>query len=1176
MLAAFTLAQPFIIEWTLEEAGRPIESQSKKKKYCLIITACVVFAGIAASTALFRYYHEQATCMIRSFLVDALYIKVADSRRESTAKADVISLMSTEMERIRLGMVNLHDLWACALQACIAAWLLYRRLGAWMAGPIALSACCALGSILVGIYCRPSQKVWMTRTQTRLRVTTNAIGDAPALRISGLADTAHSWIQELRLDELAVALRFRTLQIASILLADVPTQLGPVIALAAARHSLDVASAFTSISLIMILTNPLSQIFQSIPAFIAAFTSLDHIQAYLSKDVTPDYRRSGTTEMQNMVEVIDATCGWVDGVNVLNHIYVCIPKGGVTTIVGPSGCGKTTFVKTLLGEVTYFDGQVVLNHQQRIIGYCGQLPYLRNATIRDNITGFSEFNASRYQDILEATDLTYDLCLMAQGDQTLVGGDGATLSGGQKRRVALARALYVNTQLYIFDEILSGLDAHTAAHVFDNVLGPTGLIKRRGGTVVYCTTSTDFVSGADQVLILDQDGRITALESNAPQPYHTYQKGNRPDLRTQITGSDRSFPQGCYAPSLPEDDRSRMQGNIKSFKYYWASVGSAWILMLAGLALTYAFFVAFSTVWVSLWTKDDLNHRSQTFYIATWALLKGLILLFEFLTMFTGLYSLVNRSGAKLHQTLLSCVFNAPLQILQKTDSGVLANLFSQDMNVVDLELSQSIIIGSMAAFVVLGMACVIASASAIILAIYPFLLAIAYMAQRFYLRNSRQLRLLDLEAKAPICANFLDIIYAGSTFRALCWTDKSTALNSYLLDQSQRPDYLLAMIPHWLDFCLNIAIAALGTLVVAMALYAKTTVGLGGAALISLLELSRGMTSLIRFYTKVQTAMGAVVRLQAFTERASDCSVQQRKNCGSGKPPDSWLSSGQIRFDGATAVNLSSSTGEDTHAVCDLSFEIEAGSKVAIVGRTGSGKSSTLALILGLLPLSAGKIILDGHENDQFDQNSLAERIISVSQDAAFLPDGATFRRNLDPSSRATDDDIYAALQAVKIRSIIEQQGGLDSNFQADALSYSEKQLFSLARAIVRKRTRYNESTYNTKPQKLKRPDGKPLSRPPPAQCGGLLLLDEVGASLDTEGYRMICEVIGSEFSHYTVIMATHRLDNATRKLCDTVMVMDGGKLVESGGWEVLSDRPAGLFASMLDQEIPEKIDTL
>lgn len=224
--------------------------------------------------------------------------------------------------------------------------------------------------------------------------------------------------------------------------------------------------------------------------------------------------------------------------------------------------------------------------------------------------------------------------------------------------------------------------------------------------------------------------------------------------------------------------------------------------------------------------------------------------------------------------------------------------------------------------------------------------------------------------------------------------------------------------------------------------------------------------------------------------------------------------------------------------ALDNISLTFAAGAKVAICGRTGSGKSSFILLLLRLLDpyspqnvdasksddVAPNRIFIDDLPLHTIDRPTLRERIIAVPQDANFLPDGTSFRENLDPFGAADIAMCQAALETVQLWPFVVERGGLEAGLTPDTLSQGQKQLFSLARAILRRRMRSLGGNKN-----------------------GVLLLDEVSSSVDQDTDRAMQTVIRDEFANYTVIMVSHRLE-VVLATCDTVMVLDQGRLVETG----------------------------
>lgn len=213
----------------------------------------------------------------------------------------------------------------------------------------------------------------------------------------------------------------------------------------------------------------------------------------------------------------------------------------------------------------------------------------------------------------------------------------------------------------------------------------------------------------------------------------------------------------------------------------------------------------------------------------------------------------------------------------------------------------------------------------------FPFLAIFYFYLQRGYLRTSRQLRLLDLEEKAPVYSQFLETMDGLSTIRAFGWSDAAIQKNHELVDKSQKPFYLLIMIQRWLVLVLDLTTTALALLVVGFAVYLRdsASVGLTGAALVQLISMSEVLNILIQFWTSIETSIGAVARIKQFAEQTGEEHLPGEKN----EPPPAWPQHGHV-----VITDLTASYGEDTsiRALDGINMEIMPGEKVAICGRTG------------------------------------------------------------------------------------------------------------------------------------------------------------------------------------------------------------------------------------------------
>lgn len=237
--------------------------------------------------------------------------------------------------------------------------------------------------------------------------------------------------------------------------------------------------------------------------------------------------------------------------------------------------------------------------------------------------------------------------------------------------------------------------------------------------------------------------------------------------------------------------------------------------------------------------------------------------------------------------------------------------------------------------------------------------------------------------------------------------------------------------------------------------------------------------------------------------------------------------------------------------ALKNLNLDIPPGQKVAICGRSGSGKSSIISLLLRLLdplPSSADSISIDDTPLSLVDRTTLRERILTIPQEVVFLPDGTSFQMNLDPFGLSTEEDCWDVLDSVGLRNLVEEHGALAAGMTVDVLSQGQKQLFSLARAILRHkvRRRHLENDYGE------------------AGAGqrGILLLDEFSSGVDYDTDRAMQKIIREEFEAYTVVMVSHRLEMVMN--FDTVLMMDAGRIVEKGQPSTLIEMEGSRFREL------------
>ncbi|KAI1651140.1 putative ABC multidrug transporter [Daldinia loculata] len=1154
----FTFCQPLFISSLTTRLSQSESTLPANVGYGFIGASICIYFSIAISTALYWYAHHRMLYMARACLVTAVYAKAIEAREDENAS---LTLMSTDVERTMSGFKSFHEIWSNFIEVGISSGLLYRSLGAAFTAPIIIVLICASGVGAITRFTGKGQRTWVAGVQKRVGLTSRVIATMKNIKLSGLTHPIARVIEKLRVDELKAGQNFRTLLLIAGVFAYIPLLVSPAITFAVAQRSLDAARLFTSISYLLLMTSPLSNLFQTLPQFVGALACLGRIQEFLERKSRDDFRIA-FTESQDSTEkplvdessvllamtIKNGSFGWEPDKMVLNNIDIEIPKGCLTMIVGPVASGKSSLCKALLGEIPYHRGTVTIISNLQPVGYCSQTPFLSNGSIRENIIGYSPFDPERYAEVVDGTMLGVDFETLSLKDMTNVGSNGITLSGGQKQRVSLARCLYLQSNFLIMDDVFSGLDADTEDLVFQRVFGANGILKRRQTTVVLCTHSVRHLPTAAHVIALAPDGSVTeqgTFDDLMVNRSYIHSLGVKSSSASQMTSdkveSEPDSPKPPHSPLgkipilppvLKITDKARLMGDKAAYMVYLKSIGMILGTCLLVLGTLFSFFCNFPTVWLKYWSDDaTVTNPSHSFgyYAGIYALLQTSALMSLLFLAILIYIIVINRSGKSLHDDALRTLTHAPLSFLTTTDQGIITNLFSQDLNLIDNDLPHALLNVINAVLVAIGQAAVIATSSPLLAISYPFLIAVLYGIQKFYLRTSRQLRLLDLEAKSPLYTHFLDTSNGVVTLRAFGFIANDRAKNAYLLDTSQRPAYLLTMIQQWLGLVLNFVVAIIAVMLTALSISLRSNSGFTGASLVTLMGFGETLTNVVTYYTLLETSLGAITRLKSFEKDAG----LEDKDEEDIIPPKEWPQHGEISLKGVSASYGAESAAEvPGMALKNVKLEISPGEKVAVCGRTGSGKSSLVALLMKLLdPVddTPDRVFIDNTPLHRVDRGTLRQRIIAIPQDIVFLPDGSTFKENLDPSTVSTAADCRAVLEAVGLWTFVRDRGGLKAGLTASTLSQGQRQLFSLSRAILRRRVR-----------------ARSLGLGGGGTEGGVLLLDEVSSSVDRETEKVMQKVISVEFKEYTVIAVSHHLDMVMDY--DRVVIMDKGEIVEVG----------------------------
>lgn len=398
-------------------------------------------------------------------------------------------------------------------------------------------------------------------------------------------------------------------------------------------------------------------------------------------------------------------------------------------------------------------------------------------------------------------------------------------------------------------------------------------------------------------------------------------------------------------------------------------------------------------------------------------------------------------------------------------DAGSLINRFSQDLELIDMNLPLVMINFVLTLFSSFVKLIILAVFSRYLSAAVPILLLVLYFLQRFYLQTSRQVRLLDIEAKAPLYNHILETVTGASTIRAFRWQAEYAQRNSQFIDTSQRASYMQESVQNWLSFVLDIIVAIIAIALVGMVvtwphLFDASSVGV---TLVMLISFSNLLTRLLKAWTAMESSIGAVSRVKRFVEdmeSENDPTIERDRVMDL---PEEWPLSGNLSLEGvfarykcvkrwgvSSSASLTGLRPNTEQVLMGISLSIAAGEHIAICGRTGSGKSSLILSLLRILQVDGGRILIDGVDISISTVADLCMRINVVPQDPFLIP--GTVRLNLDPFRTASDDEVAVVLRRIGLSDAVHALGGLNQELDTAAWSAGQKQLLCLGRAMLRK----------------------------------------------------------------------------------------------------------------------------
>ncbi|KAI6146199.1 P-loop containing nucleoside triphosphate hydrolase protein [Pisolithus tinctorius] len=1121
----------------------------------------------------------------------------------------VVNVMAIDASKVSAIVASAYLLYGGPFEIILACAMLYSLMGSAAFAGFAVIVVAWILHIYVTRLKIPLQKGLSTSRDRRMSILhelVNAVRfikfftweDSWIMRVMDARDKEMDWLKRSRMNSIESA----TLWAA----APVLVSFFSFFAYVYQGNKLTPSIAFTTIALIGMLRQPLNVFPNFIMQIFEARVSLERVEAFLNEEEISDYasspvalspdpetydgalviqggrfkwnkvgdkkanppqERSGELNTQPVVQTepagppVDAgEIALRDGNYFeLRGISVRFPEGELSLVTGPTGCGKTALLLALLGEMTIVEGKLVrpkhtsgTEHlDSGAISYAAQTPWLQRGTVKQNILFGYPYDEQRYENVIESCALLPDLESWEEGDHTEVGDRGSNLSGGQKARVGLARAVYAQTQYVLLDDPFSAIDIKTSRFLYDQLIcGP--LLASR--TVILVTHHVELVLPSVAYIVHMQDGRI------ATQGYvkDLQASGRLPPLQEDLPEEESPKPprKRKQRAKKPVPDEVSGAVTLSTYKTY-LQASSYWIwIAFALLIISSHVMTVVEKLWIREWGRAYGNVQMDTsmlhrpsknasfdpnyqqnlvflpdagvhplFFVKVYAIVGFFMALFNIAST-TTLYFSGLRASRSLFHRLLEKVMHATLPWHDATPRGRILNRFSKDMDAIDISLSNNVstISNALVNFLVAVITVIIFFPEFIVPA-----LAIAFcyhfVAVR-YLGINRQLRRMESTSRSPIFSGFGELLDGIVTIRAFQSESRFMKEFHVKVDIANKMYYNSWMTSRWLLFNYDVlgAFAVLATTLFALSGYVGA--GTAGLSITSAMTFTFSVYLVCRFWASLELELNAVERVAEYLNVPQDFPTVIESN----RPPAYWPSTSTTPFLSVEDISVRYAPGLP-RVLSKVSFTLDAPARIGVVGRTGSGKSTLIISLLRFVDPELGRIVIDGIDIAKIGVRDLRSRITYIPEDAVLF--SGSVRDNIDPFNEHEDVDCYDALRRVQLLGDDSQprssasgpsQAGadtspgplltLDTEVAPGGANFSlgQRQLVAMARALLKQTP--------------------------------IVVLDEATSSVDFETDEKIQATLREQFNNSLLITVAHRLNNIIDY--DRLIVLQDGKVVE------------------------------
>lgn len=841
------LVQPIFLGWLLGYFA-PDSTTTKNSAYFYAAVMLSLQGVGAICVNQFMVNSFMSGMKVRVAVCSLIYrkaLKLSTTALGNTSVGKVVNLLSNDVSRFDIVSVFLHSMWLAPLLTIVVGVLLFKEVGyPGLIGMLVIAVVTPIQSFTGKLASRFRLQTAL-RTDERVRLMDEIINGINVIKLYAWEKSFKKLILYAREKELKVIRKssyVRALFMTFMLFTTRSALYCTMMSMVVLGEDLTAAKVFVISSYYQTISNVMSQMFvRGIAEIAEAFVAIRRLQNFLEyeeKEANLSEKIETHLKSDEAVLVMEnVCCRWKtveesmqpnlkiengdlkeDFKLTLNNVSLKIDRGKLVGVVGHVGSGKSSLLQAILKELPVKSGNMEVHGK---LSFASQEPWVFSGSIRQNILFGSEMNKDRYEKVVNACALKKDFEMFPHGDQTLIGERGSSLSGGQKARLSLARALYRDSEIYLLDDPLSAVDAHVGKHLFEECLSSHGFLGKERATRILVTHQVHFLKDADWLIVM-KDGKIEKqgpakdllndvkkIVQEEQEEIIRRQSFSRSSSRSveSISRTDKSESESVeeeenkneneVQTNVEESSKGKVKGNV-ALNYLRAGGSTCRLVVVIFLFLITQTIASLSDYFVGFWThqeemrrhylryfnlttSDDdnitLSDNSSDLYSGetllpseTLVYIGGGLIVALFVIAITRsiyYYSITIEASKNLHKMAFMGIVSTGMRFFDLNPSGRILNRFSKDLGSVDEWLAKCLLDACQVILMGIGAIIVTTIINPLFLVPIVFLFAIFALLRGYFLKTSKNLKRLEGIAKSPAYVHLAATINGLSTVRA-------------------------------------------------------------------------------------------------------------------------------------------------------------------------------------------------------------------------------------------------------------------------------------------------------------------------------------------------------------------------------------------------------------------------